>query len=165
MTRLRCSRCGKPICPRCMVASPVGYRCPECARGPRPVVYSPTSAGLAKSIVVGLVLAAAIGFFWGSYPAWGFYMALLMGFGVAEGIAKAAGNKRGPELQALAIGCVLFGIVVSRFTIAQLNPPLSLNLLLENPGDPFLRAIFHLELIPDIVFMALAPLICYVRFK
>ncbi|MBL8128361.1 MAG: hypothetical protein JNM64_12030 [Chloroflexia bacterium] len=25
-TRLRCSRCGKPICPRCAVRTPVGMR-------------------------------------------------------------------------------------------------------------------------------------------
>ena len=111
------------------------------------------------------MVAAAVGFLWGSYPDWGFYMSLLMGFGVAESIAKAANYKRGPELQAIAIGCVLFGIVVSRVTIAQLTPGLSINMLLENPGDPFVRAVFHLRLIPDILFMALAPLICYVRFK
>ena len=31
VTRLRCSRCGKPICPRCGVRTPVGLRCPDCA--------------------------------------------------------------------------------------------------------------------------------------
>src|SRR5215212_8141275 len=30
-TNLRCSRCGKPICARCRVATPVGYRCYDCA--------------------------------------------------------------------------------------------------------------------------------------
>ena len=31
-TELACSRCGKPICPRCLVITPVGARCRECAR-------------------------------------------------------------------------------------------------------------------------------------
>ncbi len=31
-TMLRCSRCEKPICPKCAIKSPVGYRCPECIR-------------------------------------------------------------------------------------------------------------------------------------
>jgi membrane associated rhomboid family serine protease len=29
-TRVRCARCGRPICPACMVAAPVGHQCPEC---------------------------------------------------------------------------------------------------------------------------------------
>jgi membrane associated rhomboid family serine protease len=31
-TRVSCSSCGKPICPECMTPTPVGMRCPECAR-------------------------------------------------------------------------------------------------------------------------------------
>jgi membrane associated rhomboid family serine protease len=32
-TNVSCSNCGRPICPDCMTTSPVGMRCPECARG------------------------------------------------------------------------------------------------------------------------------------
>jgi membrane associated rhomboid family serine protease len=31
-TGVSCSNCGRPICPECMTTSPVGMRCPECAR-------------------------------------------------------------------------------------------------------------------------------------
>lgn len=31
-TRVSCSNCGRPICPDCMTPTPVGMRCPECAR-------------------------------------------------------------------------------------------------------------------------------------
>jgi membrane associated rhomboid family serine protease len=31
-TGVACSNCGRPICPDCMTATPVGMRCPECAR-------------------------------------------------------------------------------------------------------------------------------------
>jgi membrane associated rhomboid family serine protease len=31
-TGVSCSNCGNPICPDCMTATPVGMRCPECAR-------------------------------------------------------------------------------------------------------------------------------------
>lgn len=31
-TALRCNRCEKPICPKCAIKSPVGYRCPECVK-------------------------------------------------------------------------------------------------------------------------------------
>src|SRR3954452_15125897 len=31
-TGVSCSNCGRPICPDCMTATPVGMRCPECAK-------------------------------------------------------------------------------------------------------------------------------------
>jgi membrane associated rhomboid family serine protease len=36
-TGVSCSSCGRPICPDCMTATPVGMRCPECARQRTPV--------------------------------------------------------------------------------------------------------------------------------
>ena len=32
-TTLRCNRCEKPICSKCAVLTPTGYRCKECVRG------------------------------------------------------------------------------------------------------------------------------------
>jgi membrane associated rhomboid family serine protease len=31
-TNVSCSSCARPICPDCMISTPVGMRCPECAR-------------------------------------------------------------------------------------------------------------------------------------
>jgi membrane associated rhomboid family serine protease len=36
-TGVSCSNCGRPICPDCMTTTPVGMRCPECARQSTPV--------------------------------------------------------------------------------------------------------------------------------
>ncbi|GAA2794164.1 rhomboid family intramembrane serine protease [Kitasatospora sp. CM 4170] len=32
-TGIGCSRCGRPICPQCMVSASVGFHCPECVQG------------------------------------------------------------------------------------------------------------------------------------
>lgn len=148
-----------------MVASPVGYRCPECSRTKRSVVYDPSVSGLVRAAAAGLVSAAAIGFFWGSYPTWGFYMALLMGFGVAEAVAWGANYKRGRELQVLAMGMILIGVLVSRVTIGMMQPGLSLDMLLNNSGDPFVQSAFYLRVIPDILFVVVSFVIGFVRFR
>lgn len=36
-TTLRCNRCEKPICPKCAVLTPTGYRCRECVSGQQKV--------------------------------------------------------------------------------------------------------------------------------
>lgn len=41
-TRVSCSSCGRPICPDCMTPTPVGMRCPECARQRTKVVRGPS---------------------------------------------------------------------------------------------------------------------------
>jgi membrane associated rhomboid family serine protease len=50
-TGVSCSNCGRPICPECMTSTPVGMRCPECARQKTKVrtgagAFSPTAGGM-----------------------------------------------------------------------------------------------------------------------
>ncbi|HET8592959.1 MAG TPA: rhomboid family intramembrane serine protease [Solirubrobacterales bacterium] len=50
-TGVSCSNCGRPICPECMTSTPVGMRCPECARERTRVrtgagAFSPTAGGM-----------------------------------------------------------------------------------------------------------------------
>jgi len=39
-TSLRCNKCGRPMCTRCAVRTPVGYRCKECVRGQQNVFFN-----------------------------------------------------------------------------------------------------------------------------
>jgi hypothetical protein len=148
-----------------MVASPVGYRCPDCARGPRPVIYQTSATGTAKSVVVGAVVATAVGVLWGFFPDWSFYCALLLGFAVAESMAWAANYKRGRELQIAALGCVALGIVVSRVVIAYDSPFLTLDMLLNDATQPGVARAFRLELIPDFLYFVISGAIVFVRFR
>jgi membrane associated rhomboid family serine protease len=34
---VKCTRCDRPICPKCMITAPVGFQCPECVKGAPPV--------------------------------------------------------------------------------------------------------------------------------
>jgi len=44
-TGVSCSSCGRPICPECMTPTPVGMRCPECARERTRVTRGATAPG------------------------------------------------------------------------------------------------------------------------
>jgi hypothetical protein len=101
-TNLSCSRCGKPVCTRCMVYTPVGVRCPECARDRQAGPNAPTRADVGKALLAAVTLAVAFGVAWGSFPRYGFWLALLLGFGGGELVSLAANRRRGPKLQAAA---------------------------------------------------------------
>ena len=54
LTGTHCTRCGRPVCPECMVAAPVGHHCPTCVsednKGVRQVSWRPGSTQLGGRI-------------------------------------------------------------------------------------------------------------------
>jgi hypothetical protein len=162
MTRLRCSRCGKPICPRCGVRTPVGLRCPDCAGVRGLPTYRTTSDALAKAVGAGLGVAIVVGVIWGYWPQWNFYLALLLGFGVAEAMSWAAKGKRGADLQVAGIAIVALGLILSRVILAQ---RLGISWEAVNEFQPFVEDQLYLRILPDGLFAALACLIVWYRFR
>lgn len=63
-TRLTCSRCGTPICPRCLVQTPVGARCRACARVQRLPTFQVGAHHYVLALAVGLGSAVGIGVAW-----------------------------------------------------------------------------------------------------
>jgi membrane associated rhomboid family serine protease len=63
-TGVSCSNCGRPICPDCMTSTPVGMRCPECARQSRSQVRtmrSMTDEPRLTYILIAINVIAGIG--------------------------------------------------------------------------------------------------------
>ena len=118
-TNLRCGKCGKPICPRCLVQTPVGARCQDCARLRRLPTYNVSSGYYLKAVGVGLVMAAVCGVLWGLIvifvPFLYLNLVLAAGFGylVAEGISLAVNRKRGTGLAIVAGVAMVIGYLVS----------------------------------------------------
>jgi hypothetical protein len=107
-TVLRCGRCETPICPKCMVETPVGARCPTCARVKRfAIVVKPVE--LLRAAVLG-VLVGAIGTVVVAFiPFLGLLGYALLGFVVGEAVSVGANRKRARELGPLAIACLVVG--------------------------------------------------------
>ncbi len=123
-TGLACSKCGKPICPRCLQQTPVGARCRECANL-RPLPQFQISAVyLLRGLGAALGVGAALGLVWGLLIPFSasFFFGLLVGLGlgyaVGEAVSLATNRKVGRQLQALAAGGVVLAYVVRTLLVA-----------------------------------------------
>ncbi|MHB9150410.1 MAG: B-box zinc finger protein [Thermoleophilia bacterium] len=134
-TYVRCSSCGKPICTDCMVYSPVGIKCKECARLPRSarLVFGPDrwvrsiAAAVLGGAVVGSIyyfLLSAVGFF---------FLAFLIGAGVGyvmgELVLRAAKYHRGVEPAAIAVAGTVWAFFFPPVLAAVARFGLSLNVV------------------------------------
>jgi hypothetical protein len=59
-TRLTCTRCSTPICPRCFVRTPVGFKCRACTGTVPPGRASGRSRTVVATVAVVLAAAAAL---------------------------------------------------------------------------------------------------------
>ena len=122
-TYLRCGRCETPICPKCMVMTPVGARCRDCARlrrlpmfEVRPVDYLRGLAGGLAAASIGAIVLAVV-------PGLGFFAFMLMlglGYLVGEATSRAANRKRGTALAVVGALAVPLGLVLGRALILTL---------------------------------------------
>jgi hypothetical protein len=108
-TSLRCNRCGNPICVKCAVRTPVGYRCKSCIKTQQAVFYTATSTDYVIAAVITLPLAA-IGQFIG--PRLGFFALFagpIVGGLVAELVYRANGKRRGQYTWLVVGACMVIG--------------------------------------------------------
>lgn len=112
-TELTCTECGKPICPKEMVLTPVGYKCPEHARPakgqlayikPRQAVIAAVAALVAGT--GGGAVLAAVGF-------GGLFGGIIWGLLVAEATRRASGGHRGPVVAGIAAAGIGVGWIVT----------------------------------------------------
>ncbi len=97
-TTLRCNRCEKPICVRCAVLTPTGYRCKECVRGQQKQFDTATWLDFPMTIVIAALLA-----YIGSQivPRLGFFTIFLAPFAgviIAEAIRLVIRKRRSRRL-------------------------------------------------------------------
>ena len=151
-TNLRCGKCGKPICPRCMVQTLVGARCPDCAKLYKLPTYRVSPRYYLRAIGTALGMAVACGVVWmlvgGLVPF--FYLNLLLaagaGYAIGEVVSLSVNRKRGRGLATVAG----IGVVISY--LVSLSMPW---------GLPF--GIFHILL--DLVAVALGIFVAVTRLR
>jgi hypothetical protein len=111
-TYVRCGRCDRPICTRCAMQGPVGFRCKQCgtlANDPLTTIR-PTQAALGLGVAVGGgvvvgLIAGALGFFT-------IFISFFAGGVISEAVVRVTGYKRGPVMLAIVFGGMVSGIVL-----------------------------------------------------
>lgn len=113
-TSLRCSKCGKPICVQCVIQTPVGGRCRECANLRPLPMYQADLFTVAKAMASGLV-ASTLSFLvlFLLVRGFTFWLSPLAGIAVGEAISLATNRKRARSLQVVAAGTVVAGALLA----------------------------------------------------
>jgi hypothetical protein len=106
-TRLACGRCETPICPKCMVMTDVGARCPDCAPARKLPQFELGPILILRAIAASLAAGAVLGAAWG-YLLYdiGFFMIFVgigIGYGVAEPVSWATNRRSGTSVQIIAV--------------------------------------------------------------
>lgn len=118
-TSLRCNRCGAPVCTRCVVRTPVGYRCEECVKAQQSTFYSARWYDYPVAGAVAFVLsipAAALA----TLVGWWFALIVSpVAGGLIGGIVHwAVGRRRGRWTWLVVAAALVFGALVSLATVA-----------------------------------------------
>ncbi len=92
-TRVACSECAEPICPRCMVDTAVGIKCPSCA-SPSPSVRRSLRRGWVKAWAAGIGAGLVLGLAFALLRV-AFFRGFLTGLGVSEAVLRAGGRQSG----------------------------------------------------------------------
>ena len=147
-TGLSCARCEKYICPRCMVQSVIGARCPDCAQTKKLPTFEVTPIYYVRAYAAGIGIALLTGLVWALVRIMlGGYLSgiLVIGVGylVGEVISRVVNRKRGSGLAWIAGTSVVLAFTVSGFIWAG---PTGLHLLT--------RDIFGLIFLVVAVFIA-----------
>lgn len=120
-TALHCGKCDTPICPKCMVQTPVGARCRACAQLRRPPMYQLGPLTIVRAVAMSLVAGAILGVIWGLLlPAgigfFGIFLAIFVGppigYFFADLLGRATKHKRGPVMQGIAVGGVILALIL-----------------------------------------------------
>lgn len=158
-TRLRCNRCGSPICPKCAVRTPVGFRCPQCIRNQQALFYSASTWDYPLAAVVSLPLSLGASLIMNQLG-WFFALFLgpLIGGLIAGAVRWATGRRRGRWIWLVVSACIVIGALLSPLLYVLLFfSPEALPYLFLNPTSLFFQV--------NVVYIVLAVGTAYARLR
>lgn len=113
-TSLRCNRCGVPICTRCAVRTPVGFRCRACIKAQQAGFFTARWYDYPLTALISLLLAVPAALIAGAVGWWFALIVSPLAGGAIAWIAHAAvGRRRGQWIWLSVGGCIAFGALVA----------------------------------------------------
>lgn len=112
-TYVRCGRCDQPICGRCAMQGPVGFRCRQCGRPARDPLTSMRPSQLAIGLAIAVTGGLVVGFGISRIGFLGLILAWFAGGLIADAIIRYVGIKRGPMMAATLVGGIVAGAAVA----------------------------------------------------
>lgn len=111
-TLLRCNKCGNPVCIKCVVRTPVGYRCKTCMNLQQAGYYNATLLDYVIVAVVGLIaslIGGTIALLLGGFWFIAIFYGPLAGGVIAEVIRWAIQRRRAKYIWLVACATVVLG--------------------------------------------------------
>jgi hypothetical protein len=108
-TSVSCPDCGRYLCPKDMVDTPVGYKCRECGLSRTPVLGGVKPRQLVLGAAAGLGAALVLGVGLAFVPCFSFWLSLLYGAAVGEATRRGGGGHRTWQFVAIAAVAALAG--------------------------------------------------------
>jgi len=120
-TMLRCNKCGRPICAKCAVRTPTGYRCKECVRGQQRIFETATGVDYLLAFLVGgflsTIASALVGLISGVAGIFSWFLIIAAaptaGVAIAEALRFVTRRHRAKSLFITATIAVVLGVLPS----------------------------------------------------
>jgi hypothetical protein len=121
-TTLRCNKCGRYMCARCSVLTPVGYRCKQCVHQQQDVYFTATPVDYVVAGAVSFVLGLPAAFIL-TRPQMGLFLAIILslpaGSLIAEVVYRATGRRRGRYTWMIVAAGIVAGAIATNFPLIQ----------------------------------------------
>ena len=119
-TSLRCNKCGRYMCSKCAVRTPVGYRCRECVHQQQDVYFTANQRDYLIAAAVSFVLSIPISYIIPKIFLFGVILFSIPAGGlIGEAVHRAIGRRRGRFTWAVAAGGIVAGAIVASFPVIQ----------------------------------------------
>jgi hypothetical protein len=163
-TYLRCGRCNTPICPRCLIQTPVGARCRSCARLRRLPMYDVSPRFLLRGAIAAVATAALGAIVLELLPRLGWFSLILgglLGILVAGAVSRVTNYKRGASLGWTTVAAIGIGFLLGRAALA-------FTILDRVPADSRLSLALSTSVnlrLDELLLLGIAALIAYNRLR
>jgi hypothetical protein len=132
-TALRCNKCGRYMCVRCAVRTPVGYRCKECVHQQQDAFFTATQGDYLIAAAVAFGVSLPISFVITRID---FLLLIIIisfpaGSLIADIANRATGKRRGRYTWMIVAGAIVVSTIVVNFSslIFTLSHPAAASLL------------------------------------